>query len=54
MCNFGFREKAASNVENYPTFLRTLQLPSSGKMCSGWEFWKPYTGKVVGATYNHP
>jgi hypothetical protein len=26
------------NVENYPVFLQTLHLPSSGWMCSGWAF----------------
>jgi hypothetical protein len=29
MCNFCFRGWAASNVDNSPTFRRTLQLPSS-------------------------
>jgi hypothetical protein len=28
--NFGFRGWAALNVENYPTFQQTMQLPSSG------------------------
>jgi hypothetical protein len=36
MCNFGFRGQAESNVDNYPKFRQTLQLPSSGWMCGGW------------------
>jgi hypothetical protein len=34
------------NVENYPTFRSTLQLPSSG--CNGWAFLQSYTGQAVG------
>jgi hypothetical protein len=36
--NFGFRGWAASNVESYPTFWQTLQLPSSGWICVDWAF----------------
>jgi hypothetical protein len=30
MCGFGYRRWTTSNVEGYPTFRQTLQLPSSG------------------------
>jgi hypothetical protein len=36
LCNFGIRGWAAWNAEYYPTFRQTLQLPSSGWMCSSW------------------
>jgi hypothetical protein len=38
MCDFSFRGWAASNVEGYPSFRQTLQLPCSGWMCIGWVF----------------
>jgi hypothetical protein len=30
LCNFGFQGWAVPNVENYPMFWQTLQLPSLG------------------------
>jgi hypothetical protein len=47
MYNIGFRGSAESNVENYPTFRQTLQLPSSGLICNGWAFLEAYIGQAV-------
>jgi hypothetical protein len=52
MCDFGFRESAAWNVEGYPTIRLTLQLPSSGCMCIGGCFWKPYIEQVTGGEWD--